>query len=660
MWIVAGFTMEDWTAEADQTAAEFGRYISTAGDVNGDGNWDVVVGAFMYDGGESNEGRAYVYHGSAGGLGAAPAWTAESNQSGSNFGSSVSGGGDVNGDGFGDIIVGAPYWGVDGAGATYEGGAYVFHGSATGLDPDPSWIATGDQTYAYLGAACAFIGDVNGDGYDDVSVAATAYDNGERDEGRLYAYYGSAIGLPSHSDWSDEPNDVERFFGQAVAGAGDVDGDGFDDMIIGDPFYAQGAGSLKEGRAGIYYGSATGLGTQGWSVASDVFEAQMGHWVSSAGDVHADGFADVIVGSPYDRNGQDDEGAAYVYYGSSSGPASVADWTVESNENDANLGFGVSSAGDVNNDCYDDVVVGLPNADAGSFNEGTALVYLGTSTGLSAASFLLESDQTYASFGIAVAGAGDVDGDGFDDVLVGASMFDNGETDEGRTYLFAGTYADSLDSDSDGVYDGCDVCPLTFDPMQEDEDADGIGDACDQCPASSPDADADGFCAAQDCDDDDPTVYPGAEELCDGLDNACAGSVSAVELDDDGDGVRLCDGDCDDSDLELFPGQAETCNGLDDDCDGQLGADEIDADDDHVTVCDGDCNDLSARRSPELTDICGDGIDNDCDGEVDQTCAEDTGGCACNTTSAGAGGPLFALAALLRITRRRRAPIPPP
>jgi len=154
---------------------------------------------------------------------------------------------------------------------------------------------------------------------------------------------------------------------------------------------------------------------------------------------------------------------------------------------------------------------------------------------------------------------------------------------------------------------------------------------------NSPDADGDGFCAAQECDDSDPTAYPGALELCDGVDNACSGAVLADELDEDGDGSRVCDGDCDDANPALFPGNVETCNGIDDDCDGEVPPDEVDLDADHdqVRACEGDCDDGNSRVGPGFPEICGDAVDNDCDGEIDQTCGAEeatSSGCGCNAT----------------------------
>jgi hypothetical protein len=184
-------TSASWTAESNQGSASFGFSVGTAGDVNGDGYSDVIVGAPFYDNGETYEGRAYVYHGSASGLSGTAAWTAESNQGSAFFGFSVGTAGDVNGDGYSDVIVGAYLYDN---GETDEGRAYVYHGSASGLSGTAAWTAESNQANAYFGYSVGTAGDVNGDGYSDVIVGAYYYDNGETDEGRAYVYYGNAGG----------------------------------------------------------------------------------------------------------------------------------------------------------------------------------------------------------------------------------------------------------------------------------------------------------------------------------------------------------------------------------------------------------------------------------------------------------------------------------
>ena len=250
-------------------------------------------GRTYYDNGETDEGRAYVYHGSVTGLGAAAAWTAESNQASAYFGYSVSGAGDVNGDGYADVIVGAYCYDN---GESDEGRAYVYHGSVTGLGAAAAWTAESNQASAYFGVSVSGAGDVNGDGYADVIVGAYRYDNGESDEGRAYVYHGSVTGLGAAAAWTAESNQASAYFGNSVSGAGDVNGDGYADVIVGAYYYDN--GETDEGRAYVYHGSVTGLGAAAaWTAESNQASAGFGNSVSGAGDVNGDGYADVIVGA---------------------------------------------------------------------------------------------------------------------------------------------------------------------------------------------------------------------------------------------------------------------------------------------------------------------------------------------------------------------------
>ncbi len=429
-------SIPDWTEESNQIAAWFGNSVSTAGDVNGDGYSDVIVGAPYYNNGETREGRAYVYYGSSSGLSLTPDWTAESNQESAAFGISVSTAGDVNGDGYSDVIVGA--WRYDN-GQTDEGRAYVYYGSATGLSLTPDWTGESNQASAYFGISVSTAGDVNGDGYSDVIVGALLYDNGQTDEGRAYVYYGSATGLSSTPNWTGESNQASALFGNSVSTAGDVNGDGYSDVIIGAYYYEN--GETNEGGAYVYYGSASGLSlTPDWTAESNQGNSRYGYSVSTAGDVNGDGYSDVIVGAYLYDNGETDEGRAFVYYGSASGLSSSPDWTGESNQASAYFGYSVSAAGDVNGDGYSDVIVGAYYYDNGETDEGAAFVYYGSSSGLSSTpDWIGESNQVGAYFGYSVSSAGDVNGDGYSDVIVGAYLYDNGEANEGRAFLYYGS-----------------------------------------------------------------------------------------------------------------------------------------------------------------------------------------------------------------------------
>jgi len=429
-------TTPNWTAENNQAGALYGSSATTAGDVNGDGYSDVIVGAYRYDNGQSDEGRAFVYLGSATGLSASPNWTAESDQAAAWFGYCVSTAGDVNGDGYSDVIVGA--YGFDN-GQSNEGRAYVFQGSNTGLSITPNWITEIDQTNSQFGYSVSTLGDVNGDGFSDIIVGANSYDNGEVDEGKAFVYHGSSLGLSTSVNWTAESNQFGALFANSTSTAGDVNGDGFSDAIIGAPNFDN--GQTDEGSAFIYHGSATGLS----SISNRTLEcnqafALFGISVSTAGNVNGDGYSDVIIGASEYDNGQSNEGRAFVYHGSSSGISSVVRWTAESNQIDAKMGISVFTAGDVNGDGYSDVIVGAYWYDNGETNEGKVYMYQGSSIGLNvSANWTKESDQANAYFGYSVSTAGDVNGDGFSDVIIGAYLFDNGESNEGSVFLYQGS-----------------------------------------------------------------------------------------------------------------------------------------------------------------------------------------------------------------------------
>jgi hypothetical protein len=378
--------------EADQTNANFGYSVADAGDVDGDGYSDVIIGARYYQTGYVDEGAAFVFLGSASGVASGNPTSAatqlEANQANAELGVSVAGAGDVNGDGYADVIVGAQYYD---AGQSFEGAAFVFLGSANGIaSGSPATAAAqleSDQANAEFGVSVAGAGDVDGDGYDDVIVGADGYDGGHSNEGAAFLFLGSATGIASGSPLTAatqiEADQANARLGHRVAGAGDVNGDGHADVIVGARNYE--AGQAIEGAAFVFLGSPSGVASGSPATAATQLEAdqvfaQFGVSVAGAGDVNGDGYSDVIVGARFYDAGQSDEGAAFVFLGSAGGIASGSPATaavqLEANQDNANLGYSVGGACDVNGDGYSDVAVGSRFYDAGETNEGAVFVFL--------------------------------------------------------------------------------------------------------------------------------------------------------------------------------------------------------------------------------------------------------------------------------------------
>ena len=425
---------------ADQVfySADFSSYlgesVAAAGDVNGDGFADVVVGERSYGGGT---GRAHLYLGSPSGLESPPSWTVESPQADAEYGQTVAGAGDVDGDGYSDVLVGADLW--DDAFAD-EGMAFLYLGSASGLETTEAWSVTSGQEGAGLGGSVDGAGDVNGDGYDDVVIGASGYTGVEYKDGRAWLYLGSATGLLTTASWTDEGDGDWAIFGNAVAGAGDVDGDGYADVAIGALW--EDATWDAEGAVHLYLGSASGLAAEPvWTATSGQEDANYSYATSCAGDVNGDGFADLVVGA-YDYA---PGGAAFLYLGSASGPAAEPAWVGEPGQGGATYGSSASSAGDVNGDGLADVLVGAQNYDHGYGAAGGALLYYGTTAGVPSGDVdaLAQAAQLGASaedlYGYAVASGGDLDGDGYDDVAVGAYYDDNGGDASGLVFVFMGS-----------------------------------------------------------------------------------------------------------------------------------------------------------------------------------------------------------------------------
>jgi hypothetical protein len=432
--------LPDWYYEGDQKGAQFGYSVSTAGDVNGDGYDDVVVGAPVYNNGTENEGAVFVFYGTQfEGLQSFPAVTLSGNQKGARFGCSVGAAGDVNGDQYDDVIVGACDYNN---GLSKEGRAFLFYGSNAGLGTTPGWTFDGGQKDAHLGFSVGSAGNVNGDAFDDIIIGAPQSSNGEMREGQAYVFRGSASGPITSTYWILEGNQAGALFGTSVATAGDANCDGYSDVIVGAPRFSD--SQSAEGAIFLFYGSDVGLDvTPGWWVSSGQSESGFGTAVGTAGDINGDGCSDVIVGAPQYDNEQTepDVGAAFVYHGAESGPGSGANWMAYSDYSLSGFGVSVGTAGDVNGDGYDDVIVGAHHYDypGGEREEGAAFVYHGAEMGLHAtAGRIFEGNKADTEFGYSVSTAGDANRDGFSDVIVGAPEYKHFTDPFGRAFGYFG------------------------------------------------------------------------------------------------------------------------------------------------------------------------------------------------------------------------------
>lgn len=455
----------EWSVQGGTSQDRLGTSVAVC-DVNGDNRDDLIVGV---PGARRDSGQVQVFLASmAGVLPNVPSFTINAYQPSSRFGATLACAGDVDGDGFNDILVGAsdydvfwnpvesdtlPGWDTSDLNPDNidrdEGAIFIYYGSSSGLDTvtsstnDPVDTLFGHVDTMRLGYSLSALGDINGDGVDDIIAGAFSYSGTLNGQGAASIYYGAdsgiaastgrTAGIPTGGGTPDElvtspQGEAGGLFGSSVAGVGDLNGDGRNDFVVS-ALGESGSTLPKAGKAHVFFGG---------SPASSVHRSLSGQAASSrfgsalaAGDFNGDGEIDIAVGADQDGFG----GAVFIFDGNGT--------DVNPNFSKRIDGPGLSRSGaslTVGNfngptDTIDDLIVGAPGFSAGQGNEGAAIGYYGSAGGLvEPAGWLMESDIDTAYFGNALA-AGDFNGDGADDVAVGAFSLSDGSAS-----LFGGVY----------------------------------------------------------------------------------------------------------------------------------------------------------------------------------------------------------------------------
>lgn len=391
------------------------------------------------------------------------------------LGSSLSGAGDFNGDGLNDLLLGAR-----GAGSQ-SGEAYIVFGSkeivpgslnVTDLTAEQGLVLSGSLPDNQAGFAVTAIGDFNGDDLDDVAVSAPGADGGGSDAGESYIIFGSKdsqggalilTDLPISAGLTLNAGVADSYVGEAIASAGDVNSDGFADLIIGAHLADPGNGDAA-GQAYVVLGGSSRTAnidlsamtpSEGFVVNGTSSDAIAGRSVGRAGDMNGDGIDDIAIGAPGTERGT---GAAYVVFGRQDG----FDTDVELAQLDGGHGFSilgqsgfdvtgslVAPAGDVNGDGLDDLLVSAPNAKVGNQQvAGKTYVILGSEDEYPAfltvgdqvdqIAFVLLGENAFDASGTSAASVGDINGDGLGDMIVGAPGLDVRGIDAGGAYIVFG------------------------------------------------------------------------------------------------------------------------------------------------------------------------------------------------------------------------------
>ena len=404
------FKSEFTTLKGQQDNGNFGESVGL-GDVDRDGYLDLVVGA-------TGQEAVHIYRGSKAGIATTPSTVLKGEKEKSEFGRSMTVG-DINGDGYADVIVGAHSM-DDGIGS-HQGKLYVFFGSAKGVNDKPAQSIAGEHKGDEYARTFA-VADMDGDGINDLITGASGYNGEQTYQGKVYVYRGTKSGLDTKPWFSAVGEHSDDEFARAVTAA-DLNHDGHMDLIVGQPGLTGGgrqAGVTIPGTMYVFYGSAKGLSpTASFKAAGEMIKGHLGEGLSAVGDVNHDGFDDVAIGARDFSCGEGAPGKLYVYLGSAQGVSTDRVWSLPG-KGGAGVGRTIAPAGDLDADGYADFVSAAP---MGSAERGAGVyLFFGGKTTWSKAPVVITTDEGSAGIGFGVFSAGDINQDGALDIVIGAPI----------------------------------------------------------------------------------------------------------------------------------------------------------------------------------------------------------------------------------------------
>jgi len=389
----------------------YGSCVSYAGDLNGDGYNDIIIGSPGCDQAAKDAGCAYVYFGS-GNISNEPDLTFTGQKASGHFGESVSSAGDVNGDGFSDIIVGGL--------ATEQASLYLGNKA---MDNMADLIFKWENSSNHFGNSVSCAGDFNNDGFDDIIIGDFCNHVKGTNTGRAYLYFGG-LSLDSIPDLIFDGEASLNNFGQAVACAGDVNKDGYSDIMIGAPGY-ENDNEDRIGRIYIYFGNSMPDANPDVIITGTELQ-RSGSYMAAAGDVNNDGYDDIIAAAPFFGNSPYGISYVNVYYGGAD-MDNIADLIIEKMQ--FGFGSGVSGAGDLNNDGFDDIMIG---------GHGNVNIYYGGIDMDTVADLIINNiGNSWDEFGRGLSIAGDINNDGCPDLLIGEPYSNASGNNMGRVYIYS-------------------------------------------------------------------------------------------------------------------------------------------------------------------------------------------------------------------------------